>query len=34
MDSLLDEAEDIGWEEFAKKHEVSDYGYSWGDPNS
>ena len=34
MDSLLDEAEEIGWEQFAAKYQISDYGYSWIDPRT
>ena len=33
MEEVLDEAEEIGWLEFAKKYELPDHGYGW-DPES
>lgn len=33
LDQLLDECEKIGWESFATKYGLADYGYSWEDPN-
>jgi len=33
MEQALAEAEELGWQEFAKKHNLSDHGYGW-DPES
>ena len=33
MEVVMDEAEKIGWIEFARKHKLPDYGYGW-DPES